>query len=124
MEFKTDTKDTFSVITPVTENLDANLSDLLREKCAELQQNGSTNFIVDLSHCIKMEKSAVNEFIKMHEDFYSAEQSLVFTGINESILSALKENETDLLLNIAPKMQEAIDIVSMEILERDLFNEE
>ena len=30
----------------------------------------------------------------------------------------------DTAINIAPTLIEAIDIVSMEILERDLFNEE
>ena len=60
----------------------------------------------------------------MHEEFYGNEESLVFTGISGKILAALKQNETDLLINIAPSMIEAIDIVSMEILERDLFNEE
>lgn len=124
MEFKIDTKSTFSVITPIAANLDANLTGLLTEECQKLQQNGSNNFIVDLQHCIKAEQSAINELVKMHEGFYSAEQSLVFTGMNDAIITALKKDEMDLLLNIAPKMEEAIDIVSMEILERDLLKEE
>ena len=124
MEFKIDTRDMFSVITPVTDKIDANLTGLLTAECLKLTQNGSNNFIVDLQHCMTIDHASVNEFIKMHEDFYSEEHSLVFTGFSDGVMKALKENETDLLLNIAPKMEEAIDIVSMEILERDLLSEE
>lgn len=124
MEFKIDTRDTYSVITPNAQTIDANLTGSLLEECQKLQESGSNNFIIDLQHCVKAEQSAINELVKMHEDFYSAENSLVFTGLNDVIITALKKDEMDLLLNIAPKMEEAIDIVSMEILERDLLKEE
>jgi hypothetical protein len=60
----------------------------------------------------------------LHEKCYTNEQSLVFTGINEEVNKELKAAEVDEVINIAPTVVEAIDIVSMEILERDLFNEE
>jgi hypothetical protein len=60
----------------------------------------------------------------MHEDSYSNSRSLVFTGIQSEVMKAMKEEELDLSLNIAPKMIEAVDIISMEILERDLLGEE
>jgi hypothetical protein len=48
----------------------------------------------------------------------------VFTAAQDKVFQALKDKEIDLSLNIVPKMIEAIDIISMEILERDLFSEE
>jgi len=124
MEFKIDTKDTFSVITPIADKISANLTGALMEKCAQMRQSGSKNLIVDLQYCKEIEKATVQELVQMHEDSYAQEMSLVFTAVNEKVMAALKENETDLLINIAPRMEEAIDIISMEILERDLFNEE
>jgi len=124
MEFKIDTKDTFSVITPIAGKIDANLADELGEKCTQIRQSGSKNIIVDLQHCEEIDKSVIAELVRLHEESYSQEESLVFTQVNEKVMAALKEDETDLLINIAPRMDEAIDIISMEILERDLFNEE
>jgi anti-anti-sigma factor len=124
MEFKIDTKDTFSIVKPLSGEIDANLAVELLKKCADIRQSGSNNFIIDLEACSKMDKSAVDRLVAMHEEMYSIGSSLVFTGINKQDMAVLKENETDLLLNIAPTMKEAIDIISMEILERDLFNEE
>lgn len=124
MEFKIDTKDTFTIITPITDKINANLTGALVEKCIQTRQSGSSNLIIDLQNCKEIDKTTVPLLIKMHEDSYSQEHSLVFTHVSEKVMAVLKEDETDLLINVAPRMDEAIDIISMEILERDLFNEE
>jgi hypothetical protein len=62
--------------------------------------------------------------VHLHEESYSVDQSLVFTGLNAKLIKELKKDETDLLINVAPSMVEAIDIISMEVLERDLLSEE
>ncbi len=124
MEFKIDTKDTFTVITPITDKINANLTGALAEKCIQTRQSGSSNLIIDLQNCKEIDKTTVPQLIKLHEDSYSQEQLLVFTHVSEKVMAVLKEDETDLLINVAPRMDEAIDIISMEILERDLFNEE
>ncbi len=51
MEFKIDTKDTFSIIMPIIDTISAKLTGELRQKCGEMRQSGSKNFIVDLQHC-------------------------------------------------------------------------
>ena len=124
MEFKIDTKDTFTIITPITDKINANLTGALQEKCIQTRQSGSKNLIIDLQHCKEIDKTMLDELVKLHGDSYSQDQSLVFTQVNETVMTVLKEDETDLLINVAPRMDEAIDIISMEILERDLFNEE
>ena len=124
MEFKIDTKPTYLVITPVTNHFDANLADALRQKCTELTESGSHNFIIDLHNCLDADKASLAGIIALHEDCYNNAQSIVFTGLQDDVMNALKEEETNEVLNIAPKMAEAVDIISMEILERDLFNEE
>ena len=124
MEFKIDTKETFSVITPLSNQIDAILSGELHLKCDYLRQIGSNNYIVDLSLGKTIDNGGISGFIELHEYIYSLNNSLAFTGMSPDILKVLKKGEHDLLLNIAPKMEEAIDIISMEILERDLLGEE
>jgi anti-anti-sigma regulatory factor len=124
MQFKIDTKDTFTVIIPQNEKISAKMAGEIPKKCHDLKQSGSKNFIIDLGHCQEMDKEIINDLVSLHEQIYSNGQSLVFTGLSNAIMAGLKRDETDLLLNIAPRMDEAIDIISMEILERDLFGEE
>ncbi|MCD6012074.1 MAG: anti-sigma-factor antagonist [Flavipsychrobacter sp.] len=124
MEFKIDTKDTFTIIVPINDRLDAKLTGELKNKCAELAQNGVNNYIIDFKNCAETDSSAIDGLVDLHEDCYANERSLVYTELNKQGVTVLKENEADLLINLAPTMKEAIDIISMEILERDLFNEE
>jgi anti-anti-sigma factor len=123
MEFKIDTKPTYSIITPLDAHIDANMTAALSQKCDDLAKSGSTNYIIDLQHCIAADNTAFDDLVQMHENCYNNSQSLVFTSVQESVLKQLQALELDTVLNIAPKMIEAIDIVSMEILERDLFDE-
>jgi anti-anti-sigma regulatory factor len=124
MEFKIDTNSTFSIITPVSNSFNANLADILADKCLEIRQSGSPHLIIDLQHCTALDPAAIPSLVSLHEESYSNDHSLVFTSLSDKVMTTLKQDETDLLLNVAPKMQEAIDIISMEILERDLLSEE
>jgi anti-anti-sigma regulatory factor len=123
MEFKIDTKSSYTEITPVTNHLNADLTGALCQKCEELTKNGSQNFIVDLHNCLDADKTAFGTMIQLHETCYEQEHSLVFTNLQDEVMNAVKEEELDLTINITPSMAEAIDIVSMEVLERDLFRE-
>lgn len=124
MDFKIDTRDTFSVITPVADEITVNLADELHLTIQKMRQSGSQNFIIDLQYCHNIQPEAIDGLIALHEESYSMGKSLVYTGVKGKTLAAIKQNETDLVINIAPKMIEAIDIISMEMLERDLFEEE
>lgn len=124
MEFKIDTKDTFTIIMPAAGPINANLAGALLEKVEEMRQSGSKNFIVDLQGSKEIDRLAMHELIALHEECYGQDESIVFTGIEAQVMNAIKKEELDLVINIAPSMQEAIDIISMEILERDLLSEE
>jgi len=124
MDFKIDTKDAFTTIVPQANELSAILAATMASKITEIRQSGSGNVIVDLSECSALDENTVDALVALHEASYAIDQSLVFTGLNAAMLAAFKKNEKDLLVNIAPTMIEAVDIISMEILERDLLSEE
>lgn len=123
MEFKIDTKTNYTNIAPVSNRLDANLTAALRQKWNELRQMGSCNVIVDLHNCLQADNASLEALAALHDEFYSNRSSLVFTNLQDDVMRQLKAGD-ELPINIAPTMVEAIDIISMEILERDLFDEE
>jgi anti-anti-sigma regulatory factor len=124
MQFKIDTKETFTILAPQTALFDAQVAAKLAETCADLRRNGSANFIFDMGEVAQITPDAVTALIALHETLYAENQSLVITGTVSAVMAEFKQDEVDLLLNIAPKMAEAIDIISMEILERELLGEE
>ena len=124
MEFKIDTKDNYTLVCPMANTLSANLTVELMRIYTEIGQSGSRNLIVDLQNCTQITADAIPALLQMHEDFYANGHSLVFTGLHEILNSGLKNNDNEAIINICPTMVEALDIINMEILERDLFNEE
>lgn len=124
MQFKIDTKDSYTLITLSENVLNVKLAEILTQECINIRQNGRANIIIDLSSVSTIETDAIDQMLVMHEESYSNDDSLVFTGIHPSLLAGFKEKEADMILNIAPRLIEAIDIVNMEILERDIMNEE
>jgi anti-anti-sigma regulatory factor len=124
MEFKIDTKPSYTIITPVANVIDANLTGALAQKRQDLSESGGINLIVDLHNCLEAHPEGISALTDLHETSYSEGSSLVFTGLQDEVLDLMKQQGIDSLINIAPTMIEAADIISMEILERDLFNEE
>jgi anti-anti-sigma regulatory factor len=124
MEFKIDTRDTYVRIAPQGGHLSVNMSAMLEERAAQLADTGSPNFLIDLSACQTADEAAFESLATWHETSYSEGRSLVFTGLQPDVLNAARDAQMDGAINIAPTEIEAIDIISMEILERDLFDEE
>ncbi len=124
MEFKIDTKPGYTIITPVSNVIDANLTEAIRQKWKELLDSGSQNLIIDMQNFISAEEAGIRNLEALHLSFYETNHSLVFTEFQEEVATAMKATGADERLNMAPTLAEAVDIVSMEILERDLFNEE
>ncbi|MCB0698781.1 MAG: STAS domain-containing protein [Chitinophagales bacterium] len=124
MEFKYDTKPTYIVITPAGTHIDANMTASLRQNLQKTTGEGNDNYIIDLQNCSSADNSSLAQFVHMHNECYENGRSLVFTAVQDAVLQALKEGDIADEINIAPTMQEAVDIISMEILERDLLSEE
>lgn len=123
MNFKIDTTKNQSIIAPDYHTLDDKLTDALQMQIKQLQEEGHLNIIVNLENVTTSESEARNQLLGLHEMVYALEGSLVFTGLHDSLLKAIKKDQLHINLNITPTMIEAKDIINMETLERELFNE-
>jgi anti-anti-sigma regulatory factor len=124
MEFKIDTRDSYVRIAPIGEHLSVNMAAMMEERAAQLADSGPGNALIDLSACHTADEAAFEHLANWHEHAYSEGRSLVFTGLQQDVLDVAKEAQLDGAINIAPTEVEGIDIISMEIIERELFNEE
>ena len=97
---------------------------MVEERAVQLAETGPGNALIDLSACQSADEAAFEAMANWHENAYSEGRSLVFTGLQPAVLDAVKEAELEGAINIAPTEIEGIDIISMEIIERELFDEE
>ncbi len=123
MDFKIDTKPTYTVITPDSGDLSVNLAEEIRQKVEEATKTGSHNFVIDLQNMISMDMAAGNVLLDLHHYIYSNAGSLVFTELEDCVTQTMKQGQYHLSLNLTPTLIEAVDIISMEVLERDLLGE-
>ena len=124
MEFKIDTRETYTHIATTAEHLDANVAEGIAQKCTSLADMGSNAFLIDLKSCQSAGMDGLDVLSALHEQLYGEDCSLVFTGVAGVVADVFKEAELDSVLNITPTEIEAVDIISMEMLERDLLREE
>lgn len=123
MEFKTDAKSNYTLIQPEQGSLNVKMAAALRQKILNLVKEGGHNFIIDLNLQPELELEAGSILLDLHHQLYDEGHSLVFINLQEHVLQAMKKEQLHLSLNLSPTLIEAIDIISMEIVERDLLKE-
>ncbi len=125
MTLKFDTRETYMQIIPENSILDANMTENLMQSIQKNDHNGINNFIIDLSNCHKYEIEANEPLMELHDWVYNRMNgSIVFTNLNSEVFNKIKQERLHLSLNITPTLVEAVDIINMEVLERDILGEE
>ena len=123
MKFKIDTKEKFTVITPISENLSDNLTAELIETATSFLQKDIRNIVVNLKNIVSISEPATTQLIKLEQTFYENNASFVICEVQPGVQKKLDELDID-LKNITPTESEAWDIVQMEEIERELMSDE
>ena len=122
MQVKIDTREKFTVITPVTDVLSDNLTAEIFSVVADQLQNPIKNVVLNLKNVVTVDDIAAERLVKLQQQFYESSASFVICEIQISLEEKLEELELLDLMNITPTESEAWDIVQMEEIERELLD--
>ena len=122
MEVKIDTKEKFTVITPNTPYLTANIAADLMQKCETMLHQPIKNVVLNMGLVEKMDESVVELVMNLQQQFYDNSASFVICNLTKQVDNYLEEMEIAEMLNITPTESEAWDIVQMEEIERELLD--
>ncbi len=123
MNVKTDTKEKFHAITVPGPALSATMTDELRSYLLAFLQNEVKNLILILSEVESIDVEAGNNLISIHQKFYESNASFVICEMQKPVEKFLAQHYILEMLNVTPTQSEAWDIVQMEELEREFFDE-
>jgi anti-anti-sigma regulatory factor len=123
MKYKIDTKEHFDIITPLCAQFDSILSDQLNELVDDSREN-ARSLLIDFSQIETMTDENVRLLEALHNEMYNDNLSFILCHMHISCKKTVAENELEHLLNMVPTMNEALDMINMEGLERELLNEE
>jgi anti-anti-sigma regulatory factor len=123
MKYNIDTKENFDIITPINDLFDQDLAEEIQQfLSASILKNRSA--IIDFSSIQSIENNLNQTIIDWHHKMYDSNLSFALCEMNDEVKKSMQENEEFDILNITPKQIEAIDIVAMEGLERELLGDE
>ena len=123
MNVKIDTKEKFHVITILESGLSANMTEVLKQTFAGLTQNEVKNIILNMEHVSEIDIDAANMLCSLQQSSYENNNSLVFCCMDKKLEKWLDEQELLEIMNYTPTESEAWDIIQMEEIEREMFED-
>jgi anti-anti-sigma factor len=124
MQVKTNTKERFHVITVTDPTLTADMAAELSDLLLAYLQNDVKNLILNLKELQSLDEIAAERLVKLQQNFYEKNSSFVICEIRKPVEDFLDSVNLLEVMNTTPTESEAMDIVQMEEIERDLLDEE
>jgi anti-anti-sigma regulatory factor len=122
MQYKTSTKEKFTVITVTEAILTANMTAEI-EKLNEFVLQAIPHVVLDLSEVKEIVPEMCHKIAAVQQAFYEKDCSFVVCNIQPSAEAIFEQEELMEVMNITPTESEAWDIVQMEEIERELMND-
>jgi anti-anti-sigma regulatory factor len=123
MNFKIDTREKFTIITPVTDFFSDNLTAELIELANSYLQK-RINLVINFKNVDSINEQYAEQIAALQQQFYEENLSFVVCELQPAVLSLLEKLELDDIINVTPSETEAWDIVQMEEIERELMSDE
>lgn len=122
MEVKIDTKEKFTVVTPISRELSDNIAANLAETCLGILKLPTKNLVLNLENVTGISVIAAEKLSALQQKFYENSASFVICCMQPTVEEQFEKFELIDLLNITPTESEAWDIVQMEEIERELLD--
>jgi anti-anti-sigma regulatory factor len=122
MNFKIDTREKFTIITPVSDFSSDNLTAEFKKLTDSCLQH-KTNLVINLKNVVNIKEQLIEEIVALQQKFYEQGVSFVVCEVQPPIMRLLEKLELRDVLNITPTETEAWDIVQMEEVERELLRD-
>lgn len=120
MKFSIDKQEKYSLLKLEEENLNSIIAPNLKSEFVILRNEGINNLILDLSTVEFADSSGLSSILTANR-LWNEAGSFILTGIeHENLKKLIKITRLDDVLTIIPTIQESIDFVLMEEIEREL----
>lgn len=122
MKFKIDTKEKFTVVTPIEPHFYDNVTADFNGLCDILLQKDIKNTILNMANVVAIDENICDAITQWQQRFYETNASFVICEMTPETEAIFDKLELTDVLNITPTESEAWDIVQMEEIERELLD--
>jgi anti-anti-sigma factor len=121
MNVKTDTKEKFTVITPLDASFAANMAGTSKDILVAYLQKDIPHIVLNMAHVSTINEDEGALLASIQQTFYEKNCSFVICNLQPAVENLLDEKELLEVMNVTPTESEAWDIVQMEEIERELL---
>ncbi|GIV31383.1 MAG: hypothetical protein KatS3mg029_0738 [Saprospiraceae bacterium] len=120
MKYSIDKKERMAIIKLQEENLNSSIAPEFKSELVILSNEGVPNLILDLSDVKYVDSSGLSAILTANR-LWKSLGSFVLTGIkSEAVRKLIEISRLDTVLTILPTLEESIDYVIMDDIERTL----
>lgn len=123
MKFTVDKHEKYVLIKLNENKLNSLISPQLKSELILTNTEGQRNVILDLSNVKYSDSSGLSSLLVGHRICKNAEGTFILTGINENIARLITISQLENILTIVGTVDEAIDLIFMEEIEKELKRE-
>ena len=124
MNFKINTSEKFTTITPETDSLSDSLTAQLLKEVRPYMTKSVHNVVLNMKNILHCSSECIEKIADLQQDFYENNASLVLCEVQHNVMHVIEKLEMEDVMNITPSESEAWDILQMEEIERELLDEE
>ena len=122
IQYQTETKEKFTVITILNTELSSNLVPELANLTSNWGNTPPKNLVLNLKNVQNWDEAVIEQIATAQGQFYEQNTSFVICALSAKLFDILDKTDYVELLNMTPTESEAWDIVQMEEIERELLD--
>lgn len=124
MSYTTQKEDKYTVFKVTAEKLDSHVSPSIKSELVVINTNGEKNIIMDLSQTRYCDSSGLSAILIGNRICKESGGTFVLTGLQPAVTKLIEISQLDTILNITPTLNEAVDLLFIEEIEKGLGEDE
>ena len=123
MNYQVNLHDKYALITVMATKLDGVIAPDLKSELVRVNHEGKKNIIIDLSHVRYCDSSGLSAILVGNRLCKNDDGTFVLCNLQPMVEKLVSISQLNNILNITPTLDEAIDFLTMEEVERELGDE-
>jgi len=124
MNFPSEKKENYTLVRTEVEKLDGTISPELKSEFVFINATGEKNIIVDMSHTRYCDSSGLSAILVGNRLCKTANGTFIVCGLQPTVNKLISISQLDTILKITPTLSEAVDLLFLEEIEKNLDEEE
>ncbi len=120
MSYTSQKEEKYTLFKVTAEKLDTLVAPSVKSELVVIGNNGEKNIIMDLSSTRYCDSSGLSAILVGNRISKEAGGTFVLCGLQPSVLKLIEISQLDSILNITPTVNEAVDFLFMEEIEKGL----